>query len=129
MFWLITIIVSVLIIVAFFLVFVAIQEHVSVALIPAGLLLFFASFISLTASFKTETKISPFTAEMAHNILYVKVDDRVQAFDKLSDIERFKNAKETKVVTYYNLWGTVLSYNTLPPSENEISQNSKNLVD
>jgi hypothetical protein len=89
-------------------------------LIIAGIIMAFAALVSEVLPISVETKIYPFTAENAHNILYVKIGDTIQEFDKLADIERFKNAKETNVEVYYNSWKRVKSYNVLVPAENEI---------
>jgi len=105
-----------LMLIAIFFIWYSIFEGEFEGFIVAIGLILISLLISGVGEAKVDTIIKPFSAEMAHHVLYVRVEDTVQSFNKLEDIERFKDKKETEVQLAYNVWGRLVSITINPPS-------------
>jgi hypothetical protein len=113
---LITCFILFLMLLAIFLIWYSIFEGEFAGFVLAIGLIAVSLLISGVGEAKVDTIIKPFSAEMAHHVLYVRVEDTVQSFNKLEDIERFKDKKETEVQLAYNVWGGLVSITIIPPS-------------
>lgn len=57
---------------------------------------------------RTEYETVEINCQMAHDVLYVKAGQRIFEFDKMKDVERFKNLKSAYLKKEKNIWNSLV---------------------
>lgn len=66
------------------------------------------SFVTPEPHFTTH-EVRQCSAELEENVLYVRVGGKLYTFDKMSDIEKFKNKKQVVVEISRSMWNTKIN--------------------